>query len=175
MHGPTVRAWQKDAENVRAFLAALGPSERMQCRVSALLALAFIKLDAQGSEYEPVIERAFEVMYLQSLQLTKEDSGRLSLFLLRQMQNQKNAHASPAPMNQLISAGIPIWIVSFRAIQKVEVLATARAIWALLDDVDCYEANTMLSSIAGDFAAHRMGEYLSALQSFETPSVFLAH
>ena len=174
MHGPTVRAWQKDAENVRAFLAALGPRERTQSRVNTLAALAFISQDVKGTEHEEAVDNAFQAMFHPELRLSREDSGHVSLFLIRQMKNQREWHASPDLVNQVIAAGIPVWIMSFRAVQKTELIAQSRAIWAFLDDVDHVEVQAILVSMSQHFNGHHIGDLLDVLRQFQTPKLFRA-
>jgi hypothetical protein len=174
LHGPTVRLWQKDAETVHAFLATMGPGERTQSRVNTLAALSFMTLDVQGTEHEQAVGNALQAMLRPELCLSREDSGQLSFFLIRQMKHQKQAYESPDLMLKVISAGIPVWITSFRAVQKMELIPLSRKIWAYLDDVNHAEVNEILLGMAEHFAGHPMSGALNSLQQFETPVLFRA-
>jgi hypothetical protein len=170
--GVATQSSVKDGERVAAVYECFGPEERIQARVAAALALAFIIEDGKtqpDSSLELVLKSLFENHYPVGCEV-----GLLSQFNLRLMQLQKEAHASRSPVNQLIAGGLPAWITSIRATYTVEVLPYARRVWSVLDRVDMAEVLFQTGEISFRMNGNSFGETLDRVGSTNTPSFLVS-
>jgi len=170
-----VRAWQQEANNVVAFLRTMGPMEIIESRATAAAALAFILLNAGTDGDSNVLVTGLEAVHEPTRRLTREEEGHLSLFNAKLIGLQKQAYASAAPINQFIAAGIPIWLVSFRAAMKPELVALGRDMWAELDRPAIKDVEERIEDVAAHLTGHPMHDQLMMwnIKRLETPELFI--
>ncbi|WP_180988674.1 hypothetical protein [Variovorax sp. B2] len=160
-----------DAEKVLAVVRSLGPRELGDLRAAATMALAFMAIDGK-SEGDPTFATALK--HMQSRQnVPSAVSGRISMLSMRMQHLQKQANASTSPLNQRIASGMPIWIMSLRALTCVAVLPHARQMWALLELGDASTASDILDAATAQLTGHPLTDAISALRDLGTPEIFV--
>jgi len=170
-----IRVWQQEANNVIDFLRSMGPEEIIESRATAAAALAFMTLHAQSDGDTAPLMAGLEDAHERSRRLTREEEGDLSLFNAKLIGLQKQAHASGSPVNNFIASGLPIWIASFRAAMKPELVASGRAMWAELDRAPIERAAERIESLADVLHDHPMNDQLMmpSIRRMETPDLFV--
>lgn len=167
------KAALSDAQKVVTVCRSYGFQERGDLKACTAMALAFIIADS-STRGDSTIDVALTA--LEGTQaLSGSNSGMVSKLLLRMMALQKEAHVSRSQINQRIAAGIPVWIVSFRALTHVAVLPYARELWALIESGDEIHAYDVVDAATRQLGAHPMGTAMSNLKSLSTPELFRPH
>ncbi|MBA1183779.1 hypothetical protein [Stutzerimonas nitrititolerans] len=138
-----VNGYIKDVKKTLPIYKCLGPLELVDAKVSAAVALSFIVEDSK-TQSSGGVNKALESMY-HDIALTKEQGGYLSLYNSRLISIQREAHGKTNPINKMIAAGIPIWLISY--MQKIL-------------EIEQYLGN------------HPPASIINGLRSLETPSAF---
>lgn len=161
-----------DAKRVVSVCQSYGPLERGDLKACVTMALAFCILDSEA-EKDQSIHLALESMEA-GRRLSDNEVGLLSKYNLRLMSLQRQAHQSKSPINNRIASGIPVWIVSIRALMYVSVLPHAREVWTILQDGDALRAYDEIDRAMRQLGAHPLGAALERVGSLMTPSLFEA-
>jgi hypothetical protein len=165
-----VNGYIKDAKKALPIYKCLGPLELLDAKVSAAVALAFIVEDSK-TQSSGGANKALESMY-HDMALTKEQGGYLSLYNSRLISIQREAYGKTSPINKMIAAGIPMWLISFRALIAPEILPYARELWSIMEKVDKASYMQKILEIEQYLGNHPLAPVIYELQSLETPSAF---
>jgi len=165
-----VNGYIKDAKKSLPIYKCLGPLELVDAKVSAAVALAFIVEDSK-TQSSGGANKALESMY-HDIALTKEQGGHLSLYNSRLISIQREAHGKTNPINKMIAAGIPIWLISFRGLIAPEILPYARELWSIMETVDEVSYMQKILEIEQYLGNHPLASIINGLRSLETPSAF---
>jgi hypothetical protein len=135
-----------------------------------LLALAALVTEAEKTGDDSIF-KILEAMDSGGL-LSTAELGMLSAYTMKLITAQKLAHASPNQITNLMAAGIPVWIVSIRALSHVSVLPYARQLWAILQDSDALTVYDRVSEIASRLGTQPIVDVLLRIRSsFSTPKL----
>lgn len=165
-----VNGYIKDAEKSLLIYKSLGPLELVDAKVSAALALAFIVEDSK-TQSTGGANQALESMY-HDIALTEEQGGYLSLYNSRLISVQREAHGKANPINKMIAAGIPIWLISFRGLIAPEILPYARELWCIMETVDEVSYMQKILEIERYLGNHPLASVINGLRSLDVPPVF---
>lgn len=162
-----------DAQKTLSVCRSYGPQERAELKVCTLLALATMVSDSQ-QQGDKTIELVLEAMDV-GKKLSDQEIGLLSQFTMKLISMQKRAYRSDSRILNLLSGGVPIWIVSIRALSYVSVLPYARELWSILQDSDSLTVFDEVEAIANLLRGQPVAEVLNRLNSiFSTPNLFVA-
>lgn len=167
------KGFVNDAENLLAICRSYGQRERSSLLASTRLALAFLILDHTNDKEESIF-LALDAMESGRL-LSDKEKGILSLYNLKLMNLQNQAHKSSSQINNLIATGIPIWITSNRALMNISILPYAREIWRILESGDLSMECDILDGFGQQLRMHPLGEMLGKVRNKGTPRIFQAH
>lgn len=163
--------FENEAERVVQVCKSYGPIERGELKVCMLMALATFAADAQKTGDETI----FKILETMDSG-TPPDSAELemqSTYTMKLIEAQKQAHASPSPIVKLVAAGIPVWIVSIRALSHAAVLPHARQLWSILQDSDALTVYDRIGEIASRLGSEPVVDILLRIRStFSTPQLF---
>lgn len=162
--------FEREAESVVRVCRSYGPMERIELKVCMVLALATLATEAKNSG-DDTFYKILEAMDNGRL-LSSQELGMLSIYTIKLIEAQKLAHASTNHITNLMAAGIPIWIVSIRALSHVSVLPHARQLWAILQDSDALTVHNRISEIASRLGTQPIVDVLLRVRSFSTPKLF---
>ena len=123
---------------------------------------------------DKTIELVLEAMDV-GKKLSNQEIGLLSQFTVKLISMQKRAYSADSHILNILSAGVPIWIVSIRALSHVSVLPYAREIWAILQDSDSLTVYDEIKVIAHALRGQPVAEVLNRLNNiFSTSNLFVA-
>ena len=169
---------QSDSQALLSVINSFGPLELAETRAAVDCAFAFITADAETNPMlsEGLVVAITVMMEKKVLNLTKREIGLISALILRYDNIRKSFHGSGNQINQIIANGIPVWLLSFRAVYNLEVLPYARQAWFLLDQkIDRGRYATTLSSIESALYANAdMRSGLSEASEITPFSLFVA-
>lgn len=173
LFGSTVeKSFVSDAQKVLSVCRSYGPLERADLKVCTTMAFAFLVLDSE-SDKDQCLHFILDAMG-NGRKLSDHESGLCSRYNLRLISIQRQAHQSTSPINNRIASGIPIWIMSIRAMMYVAVLPHAREMWHILQNGDSLMAFDEIDRVArqlGDqplgIALARTGPHLMTPYMFE--------
>lgn len=165
------KSFINDAKKVLSVCRSYGPLECAELKVCTTMAFAFLVLDSE-SDKDQCLHFILEAM-VTGRRLSDHESGLASLYNLRLMSIQREAHQSVSPINNRIASGIPIWIMSIRAMMYVALLPHAREIWNILQNGDSLRAFDELNRVSSQLEGHPLGTALTrAGPHLMTPNMF---
>ena len=160
----------RDAEKVLKNYQPLGVTERSVLKVSVIVALAKLVYLSESNR-ESTFRILTEAMYSGS-KLTDEQIGLGSMFNLRLIEMQKVSYSSTSPIEQYVAAGIPVWIMSIRALSNANVLPYARELWSILQNSDINRVYDQTDQIANQYMNHPIQPVLLRFRQLSTPTLF---
>jgi hypothetical protein len=162
---------ESEAESVVKVCRSYGPTERSELKVCMLLALATFATEAEKTG-DDTFFKILEAMESGGL-LSSAEKGMASAYTIKLISAQKQAHASPSHIVNMIAAGIPIWIVSIRALSNASVLPHARQLWSILQDSDTLTVYDRVAEVASRLGTEPIADVLLRVRSsFSTPKLF---
>ena len=162
--------YEEDSQRLLAQYRALGPRETATLAASTKLAKAFLLLDHEFDKDESIF-LALELMD-NGMSPTNEQKGMLSIYNLRIMNLQNQAAKSSNTVNNLVASGIPIWLLSTRAVMNVAVMPQARQAWGILDAADSIYEQSILDQIIHHLKSHPMATMIERVRYQGAPLVF---
>lgn len=165
------KTFAAEAESVVHLCRSYGPAERSELKVCMLLAFASFAAEAEKTGDNTIfkIREAMESSQPRSLL----DMGLLSRYTSKLIAAQKQAHATPNYISSMMAAGIPIWIVSIRALSHESVLPHARQLWEILHNSDSLAVYAHVNAIARMLDTEPMVDTLLRMRStFSTPKMY---
>jgi hypothetical protein len=163
--------FESDAERTVRVCQSYGPQERTDLKICVILALATLVTEAKktGDESFFVLLEAMDC----GRQISSKELGMTSTYTLKLITAQRLGHASTNQVTKLMAAGIPIWIVSIRALSHVSVLPYARQLWEILQDSDALTVHNVITGIASKLGREPVVDVLLRVKSFSTPKLFI--
>lgn len=166
--------FEKEAASIVQICRSYGPLERIELKVCMLLVLATLAAEADQTGDETFF-KILEAME-SCKPLERDELPMLSIYTMKLIQMQKQAHLSSNKTVKLIASGIPVWIVSIRSLSHVAVLPYARQIWSILQNSDTLEVYDRIGELAGQLGQQKVADILLRIRStFGTPSIFIPH
>jgi hypothetical protein len=165
------KSFVNDAEKLLNVCRSYGPVERADLKVCTALALKFLLLDSD-TDQSKCIHFILDAMDT-GRNLTGREIALASAYNIRLGKLQKQAYESSSPVNNLIASGIPVWIISIKALSRVVVLPYAREIWSILQNGDslwCYDKFELLEQW---LQGHPLGENVRSGSYMSTPRIFV--
>lgn len=164
------KSFVNDAQKVLSVCRSYGPVERGDLRVCTTMAIAFLILDSE-SDKDQCIFFILDAME-NGRKLSNHEIGLASNYNLRLMSLQRQAYQSSSPVNNRIASGIPVWILSIRALMYVAVLPHARELWAILQKGNTSWADDELDRVVHALDGHPLGAQLVRCRHLMTPDLF---
>lgn len=164
--------FEADANKILSVCRCYGPQERDDLKVCTLLAMASLVEDLKVDSND-----LLEVMtgaIFEGKSLTNNEIGLLSKLNLKLMSHQKSAHSSTNQFVQMVSAGLPVWILSNRAASNVLLLPHARELWALIGNTDDFRVQSQIDRLINNFGRHPLADRITAMRYMQTPALFVA-
>lgn len=168
--GSVEKSFITDAEKVLYVCRSYGAVERGSLKACTTIALAFLALD-DASKKDQTIYLILNAME-SGRRLSDNEIGVLSKYNLRLMTLQRQSHESKSDINNRIASGIPIWIISIRALMYVALLPYARELWGILQNGDAITAYDEVKSVMRKLERHPLGDALSGIEPLMTPALF---
>jgi hypothetical protein len=163
--------FESEAASVVRVCQSYGPTERTELKVCMLLALATLVTESKKTGDESIF-KILEAMDSCD-PISSAELGMLSTYTMKLITAQKLAYGSNNHITNLMAAGIPIWIVSIRALSHVSVLPYARQLWGILQDSDGLTVYDSVSAIANRLGTQPIVAVLLRIRSsFSTPKIF---
>lgn len=165
------KSFINDAQKILSVCRSYGPLERADLKVCTTMAFAFLVLDSK-SDKDQCLHFILDAMG-SGRKPSDHESGMCSSYNLRLMSIQRQAHQSPSPINNRIASGIPIWIMSIRAMMYVAILPHAREIWNILQNGDSLRAFDELDRVVRQLGDQPLGTALAQTgPHLTTPYIF---
>ena len=167
------KSYISDAQRVLDVCRACAARERSDLKVSVVLALKYLLLDSK-MDTDPIkcIELFLDVMAT-GRRLTDKEVVLASAYTIKLGALQRQAFESTNQVNNLIASGIPVWIMSIRALSHPVILPQVQEIWSILQNGDYVwyvgQYEYLKQNLQG---GHPLGASMEGSSYFDTPNIF---